>query len=214
MLSSEKEFSGTTSKYGERRTSETGKLSTKEEEKTNLELERAKSREYRRRYNQRQKDKDQMLQSQLEATEMELQRLRLEHAALVSQSHALSSLCTYSNSMIESLTAAASASVTKARSLACTVIEGGNTFAYWCKNQFLKIPTVTELRTGTFFTPSDEHLRWRLKNLKPEEYFSRQKRFLDHLTLLVEEINTSPETQKNNELRINHMISILVRCSV
>jgi len=171
---------------------------------------RERSREYRRRYKQRQKDKDQMLQSQLEATEMELQRLRLEQAALLSQSQALSSLCTYSNSMIESLTAAASASVTKARYLGGQAMEGVNTFRGWAKHQWIMLPTATELLMGSVWTPTDDHMRIVMTVSKPEDFVTNHIKFLDRLAQLLEEGKRSPEAKQHAELKINYLLSIWV----
>lgn len=188
----------------------TSKVSSDEEAKLKVE----RSRVYRRRYKKRQKTNGKMLQSQIEATEMEIKKLRLEQAELITRSHALYSLTTYSNSMIESLTAAASASVAKARSLALQVIEGGNNIADWSKDLPLTIPTVSDLIAGSVFTPSDNQVRWYLKTLRKEEIFDRSNAFVDRLTPLVEEGTRSYLAQQFAELRINHIVPILVSCSL
>ncbi|KAL4519065.1 hypothetical protein Ndes2526B_g00169 [Nannochloris sp. 'desiccata'] len=175
---------------------------------------RERSREYRRRYKQRQKEKDELLHAQVEATAMEVERLRLEQAALISQSHALSSLCTYSNSMIESLTAAAAASAAKARFLGGQAIEGVNTFRGWAKHEWIMLPTATELLMGSVWTPTDDHMRVVMKVSKPEEFVTNQMKFLDRLAQLLEEGKRSPEAKHHAELKINYLLSIWVRFTI
>lgn len=167
-------------------------------------------RAYRQVYKKRQKDKGKELEQRIEETKTEVERLRLEQAALISQSHALSSLCTYSNSMVEALTAAASASAAKARSLGGTALEGVDTFRGWAKHQWIMLPTATELLTGSVWTPSDDHMRFVMKVSKPEEFVSGHAKFLERLSQLLEEGKNSPEAQHQAELKINYLLSIWV----
>jgi hypothetical protein len=169
-----------------------------------------RSREYRRRYKQRQKEKDTELQQQVEDTELEVERLRLEQAALISQSHALASLCTYSNSMIEALSAAASASAEKARSLGGQAIEGINTFRGWAKHQWIMLPTATELLMGSVWMPTDDHMRFVMKVSKPEDFISNHTRFLERIAQLLEEGKKSEDARHQSELKINYLLSIWV----
>jgi hypothetical protein len=205
LRSSGTELTEAMTEDSERPTTITGDLS-REDEAARIE----RSREYRRRYKQRQREKDKELEQQVQETEMEVQRLRLEQAALISQSHALSSLCTYSNSMIESLTAAASASAAKARSLGGQPIEGVNTFRGWAKHQWIMLPTATELLMGSVWTPSDDHMRFVMKISKPEDFVSNHMRFLDRLAQLLEEGKRSPEAKHHADLKIDYLLSIWV----
>jgi hypothetical protein len=199
-------FPDPSSNGGERRTTATGQLTTDEKVESLLH----RSREYSRRYQQRKREKNKELQAQVEATRTEVQKLRLENDALSGQSYALSALVTYTNSMIESLTAAASA---KARSIGGQAVEQLNRFRIWAKYQLItSYPTFSDLLAGSFYTPSDDQLLRYLHSLKPEEESSRHSAFLDHLMLLIEEGKKSPEAQKYAELRINYIISIWVSC--
>jgi hypothetical protein len=173
-----------------------------------------RSREYRRRYKERQKDKDTGMQQRVDEMEKELRQAQLENAALMNHSNALSSLSSYTTSMVEALTAAASATAGKARSLGGQAIEGANTFQMWARHQWIMLPTAAELLAGTAWTPSDDQLRWFLKIPSTDQIFATNSRFLDRVTQVLEEGKRSPEAQRNAELKVdfhmNNWVSIKV----
>jgi hypothetical protein len=169
-----------------------------------------RSRLYRRRYKERQKEKDKQLIQQVQETELEVERLRLEQAALISQSHALASLCTYSNSMVEALSAAASASAAKAISLGGQAIEGVNTFRGWARHQWIMLPTAAELMMGSVWLPTDDHMRFVMKVSKPEDFVTNHAKFIERLAELLEEGKRSEEAKHHVELKIDYLLSIWV----
>jgi hypothetical protein len=167
-------------------------------------LERA--RKSRRRYKQRQDNKDKQLQKQVENAQIELERLKLEHASLVSESHALTSLSSYTNSMTEALSAVVTFSASKACNFGDKVIEGVNTFCGWAKHHWVTTPTAMELIMGNVWRPTDDQLRWYLRAASPEMFWQNNLRMIDRLTKVLEEGKRSPEALKNAEVIVNFHI--------
>ena len=169
-----------------------------------------RAREYRRRYKQRQQDKSKELEQRLEQTRLEIERLRVEQDVLISQSRALSSLSAYSSTMFRALATAASASAATARSVGGKAIEGLSAFNAWAEQQYQMLPTYEELQTGTFWTPSDDLLRFFLKRTTAEFLFHRHPIFAARLEALIEDGKKSLKAKKNSEIRIQYLLSIWV----
>ncbi len=166
-----------------------------------------RSREYRRRYRERQKDKDKELQQRIGELKIELQQAQLEKADLITQSHALAALSSYSTSMVEALSTAASTSAAMARSLGGQAIDGVTSVQLWAQNYWLMMPTAAELIAGTAWTPTDNQVKWFLKALHSEQIFANNRTFLNHITHILEEGKASPEAQKKSELKVDFAIN-------
>jgi hypothetical protein len=166
-----------------------------------------RSREYRRRYIERQKDKDKELQQRIGELKIELQQAQLEKADLITQSHALAALSSYSTSMVEALSTAASASAAMARSLGSQAIEGVNSIHNWTHHRWDMMPTVAEVLAGTAWTPSDDQMRWFSSGLNSKEFFANNLRFINRITYVLEEGKASPEAQKKSELKVDYAIT-------
>ena len=166
-----------------------------------------RSREYRRRYRERQKDKDKELQQRIGELKIELQQAQLEKADLITQSHALAALSSYSTSMVEALSTAASTSAAMARSLSDKAREGITSVQLWAQNYWLMMPTAAELIAGTAWTPSDDQMRWFSSGLNSKEFFANNLRFINRITYVLEEGKASPEAQKKSELKVDFAIN-------
>jgi hypothetical protein len=173
---------------------------------------RERSREYRRRYIERQKEKDTGMQQRVDEKEKELRQAQLEQSDLISQSNALLSLAAYSSYMIEALSATAATSTAKARSFSDKAKESANSIQNWARHQWVMMPTAAELIAGTAWTPSDDHLRWFVRVLNCEHILANNATFLDRLTRIIEEGKASPEAQKHAEMQINYSITNAVSC--
>ena len=166
-----------------------------------------RSREYRRRYIERKKEKDAVMQQRIEEIQKELQQAQLEKADLITQSQALGSLLCHSKSIVEALSTAASASAAMARSLGSQAIEGVNSIHNWTHHRWDMMPTVAEVLAGTAWTPSDDQMRWFSSGLNSKEFFANNLRFINRITYVLEEGKASPEAQKKSELKVDYAIT-------
>ncbi len=186
----------------ERNTETSGAGDVLNEEEAKIE----RARNYRRLYKERQKEKETLAQQKLADTQRELEELRSEQLDLVAQTTALSLLASYSNSMIEALSATAAASAAKARSLGNQAIETMNSFRGW----FLVMPSIPELLAGMSYSPSDAQLSWILKLKSPKDFYANHMAFIDRIALILEEGKKSPEAQKHAELKIDYLLCTAV----
>ena len=190
-------------------TTERGTSGISPDDQARLEaLER--SRRYQRAFKERRQNKEEEIHRQIEEAKIEMEKLRREQDSLKNQRNVLQSLCNYSNTMLDALTAAAAASAAKARSLGGTALGGVISIRGWAEHRWIMLPTVEELVAGSFWTPPDDQISFFIKRTTPEYIYSIHWKFLDRMEQLLKEGKRSSAAQKDVELKISYLISIWV----